>query len=647
MGQHLSIDKYTTHLDDWLGISPSCFKKVDLKNVVSQTITQHLKIWRFSVNDRHKIETNPVSLHNLEQTGFIFSSVEAYLVLLVYRANTTEKVDVVSFPHSLWGLVESADNLTPRGLSNSISSDEDSTTVQSLDSFLLSKREHKDSSKNKQFKYMLFVWNGKEANALLKACALSRGFELDTLLNKSGDWVLSFIFNGGVVRGTRLQRGKVLVFDHASSEQENEEVNDNPNTPETERVIKTFETVYLFQWLVPDNYLQNLKNQSNSSQTSNQKSVIEQTMYPKFRKYFFPSSDEDIQVSNKESEMNDYHKRFKWIENSHSDMAEENATPDERYRNDERLPPQSNPIPKLAFPKDLGSFQQPAQKPAIPLLNIAAQEPQEKEESRENFEPNNRMKVPNIKGIALDMNQVSRKYNYEDYDMSSSDRIYEESGEMSSSRASNPEKKGISLDLTKAKAIQNEMLNQNAGGNRLIPSLGLPGNHDKKVASLAIPVSSGSRSNEDDLSHRMEYEQSTGPQLKINIKNVAKLKEDVHMKEEEDIYEPPQHKRGRAQPDPPVTDVIGYDHKDNPDFMMKDTSVVEARNDKFKQICSEIIPDFLYLGSDFLAKDKEILKKHGITHIINSAGDYSPNYHEGEFKYLTFHLKDHPRENIE
>lgn len=80
---------------------------------------------------------------------------------------------------------------------------------------------------------------------------------------------------------------------------------------------------------------------------------------------------------------------------------------------------------------------------------------------------------------------------------------------------------------------------------------------------------------------------------------------------------------------------------------MKNTSVAEARNDKFKQICSEILPSFLYLGSDFLARDKDLLVEYGITHIINSAGDYSPNYYNENFKYLTFHLKDHPRENIE
>lgn len=331
MGQHLSIDKHTTSLDDLLMISPSCFKKVNLDNIVSQTITQHLKIWKFAEKQARKIVTNDVPLHNLEQTGFFFSAVEAYLVLLVYRANTKEKNDVVSFPHSLWGLVESTDNLTPRGLASSISADWSWSPVQSLDSFLLSKREHKDAHKHRDFKYMLFVWNGKEANALLKATALTKGFELDTLLNKAADPLLSFIFNGGVVRGTRLQRGKVLVFDQASSEQENNDRNDNPNTPDTEQVIKTFETVYLFQWLVPDTYLEILRHQN--PRHAAQKSVIEQTMYPKFRKYFFPT-DDDQGYSDR---LHDYQTRFKWLDNERANTAD-NAVDTMRAADEPQLP---------------------------------------------------------------------------------------------------------------------------------------------------------------------------------------------------------------------------------------------------------------------------------------------------------------------
>lgn len=395
---------------------------------------------------------------------------------------------------------------------------------------------------------MIFVWNGKGASALLKGNALSRGFQLDTLLNKSGDSLLSFIFNGGVIRGMRLQRGKVLIFDQASSEQEELEVIDNPNTPDAERVIKQFETVYLFQWLVPESYLQNLKNQINSVQ--NQKSVIEQTMYPKFRKYFFPSTEIDEEMSKIEDEIKEYQKRFKWVDRKKSQSDDENASLEDKPMIDERPPPQSNPIPKLAFPKDIETKNKPTQKPAIPLLNVPARE---KDDAEKEETEGIRNKVPKIEGIALDVNQASRKQNYDEYEVPSSDRIYEESGEYSSARMFKTPNKGISLDLSKAKAIQNEILNQGSNDPKLIPSLGISGSRDgKKMPSLAIPVSSSSRSGDGEHSQRMEYEESTGPQLKINIKNVAKLKEDSDMKEEEDLYEPPKHRRGCPQPDAPM-----------------------------------------------------------------------------------------------
>lgn len=195
-------------------------------------------------------------------------------------------------------------------------------------------------------------------------------------------------------------------------------------------------------------------------------------------------------------------------------------------------------------------------------------------------------------------------------------------------------------------------VNRNAQNDACQSCISLPlgglAQTDKSGQSFGLPLGTGSkRSQESESSGRYDLEQNTGPQLKINIKNVAKLKEDTHVKDEVDIYEPPKHKRGWAQPDEPIEESIDYSGSDNADYMMKNTSVAEARNDKFKQIWSEIIPSFLYLGSDFLARDKDILVEYGITHIINSAGDYSPNYYDEDFKYLTFHLKDHPRENIE
>jgi len=58
--------------------------------------------------------------------------------------------------------------------------------------------------------------------------------------------------------------------------------------------------------------------------------------------------------------------------------------------------------------------------------------------------------------------------------------------------------------------------------------------------------------------------------------------------------------------------------------------------------------DFMYLGSDNVAKDLNKLKSNGITHVINCAADFSADYHiDKGIKYLSLHLKDHVRENIE
>lgn len=68
----------------------------------------------------------------------------------------------------------------------------------------------------------------------------------------------------------------------------------------------------------------------------------------------------------------------------------------------------------------------------------------------------------------------------------------------------------------------------------------------------------------------------------------------------------------------------------------------------FNHVCSCVLDNFLYLGSDAVAKDYAKLQEHGITHVINCAADYSADYHiDRGVKYLSFHLKDHVRENIE
>jgi len=77
------------------------------------------------------------------------------------------------------------------------------------------------------------------------------------------------------------------------------------------------------------------------------------------------------------------------------------------------------------------------------------------------------------------------------------------------------------------------------------------------------------------------------------------------------------------------------------------TKAENPTKSKYRAIASEILDDFIYLGSDMVAQNKEELQRIGITHIVNCSGDYSQNYYPEDFKYKKYHLKDHPIENIE
>ena len=71
----------------------------------------------------------------------------------------------------MWGLVESYSNLTPRGLEVPAATSEPLINVNILESFLMPKKQNK--FEDTQFEYMIFVWNGKSSNALIKVILLT------------------------------------------------------------------------------------------------------------------------------------------------------------------------------------------------------------------------------------------------------------------------------------------------------------------------------------------------------------------------------------------------------------------------------------------------------------------------------------------
>ncbi|XP_047161406.1 protein-tyrosine-phosphatase MKP1-like [Vigna umbellata] len=76
--------------------------------------------------------------------------------------------------------------------------------------------------------------------------------------------------------------------------------------------------------------------------------------------------------------------------------------------------------------------------------------------------------------------------------------------------------------------------------------------------------------------------------------------------------------------------------------------VFQLRRDKlafYDKECSKIA-EHVYLGSDTVAKNEEVLRRHGITHVLNCVGFVCPEYFKSDFVYKTLWLRDSPSEDI-
>lgn len=65
----------------------------------------------------------------------------------------------------------------------------------------------------------------------------------------------------------------------------------------------------------------------------------------------------------------------------------------------------------------------------------------------------------------------------------------------------------------------------------------------------------------------------------------------------------------------------------------------------YERECSKVA-DHMYLGSELVAKDREILRQNGITHVLNCVGFVCPEYFKGDLVYKTLWLQDSPSEDI-
>mmetsp|Transcript_62704 Transcript_62704/g.149598 ORF Transcript_62704/g.149598 Transcript_62704/m.149598 type:complete len:763 (+) Transcript_62704:56-2344(+) len=66
----------------------------------------------------------------------------------------------------------------------------------------------------------------------------------------------------------------------------------------------------------------------------------------------------------------------------------------------------------------------------------------------------------------------------------------------------------------------------------------------------------------------------------------------------------------------------------------------------YRQTCSEVLKDELFISGYQIARDLECLQKHGITHVVNMAADVCDSCFPEHFTYLTYYLKDANHEDI-
>ena len=199
MGNNIYVDRTPSSIEKIISYPISKIEE-STKEINNQNNSyQHINLWSLNENNSTipnkntkdenstiSIKTNPIELSNIHQSRFLLDCHNVYIILLIFKKDKENLIENSPFPTGLWGIIESSSNMTPRGLLYAFPNN----NSQNLESFLLSKRELEDS----EFKYMLFIWNGKKASAYLRSIALMKAFDLDKSLSSPN--LVELLYNG-------------------------------------------------------------------------------------------------------------------------------------------------------------------------------------------------------------------------------------------------------------------------------------------------------------------------------------------------------------------------------------------------------------------------------------------------------------------
>ena len=292
MGNKICVDKKPSPIENIISFNPEILQQSEISDLSEQinknsTSYQHLNMWCLSeiiqnnqnnsdtnsdlnkkiIEEKQKILITPVELANIHKNHFLLDSQNVYILLLIFKKGAETDIENSPFPTGFWGIIESSSNMTPRGLLFAFPAKQ---TSQNLESFLLSKRELNDS----EFKFMLFIWNGKKSTAFLRSISLMKAFDLDkALMNNS---LVHYIYAGYYfnenTKTPPTNAGVIHLGDIINNTIENSEDTSNPST---DKINNLHETVYLFKLLYPNkkhkskNKTKKNKNELNDNKSKN------------------------------------------------------------------------------------------------------------------------------------------------------------------------------------------------------------------------------------------------------------------------------------------------------------------------------------------------------------------------------------------
>jgi protein-tyrosine phosphatase len=90
----------------------------------------------------------------------------------------------------------------------------------------------------------------------------------------------------------------------------------------------------------------------------------------------------------------------------------------------------------------------------------------------------------------------------------------------------------------------------------------------------------------------------------------------------------------------PVKGALGEENAAPTEERMK-----REKLEQYRLVCSEILPH-VYVSGEDVARSAELLRRHGITHVVNCAGPSMDNLFPEQFSYLKLQLHDSKEEDL-